>query len=74
MWNMDEKGYITCAGRRLPRSTSTQDGTWELETVVECCGTGTLMFPPMVISPGTSHYLCWYTEVKGDNTRDALCI
>jgi hypothetical protein len=66
MWNMDEKGYIlgmsnrakviTCAGRRPPRSTSTQDGTWELETVVECCGTGTLMFPPMVISPGISHY------------------
>ncbi|CCX34165.1 Similar to putative transposase [Phaeosphaeria nodorum]; acc. no. CAD32687 [Pyronema omphalodes CBS 100304] len=72
---MDEKSFIlglsnrakvvSRAGRRPPYAT--QDGAWELITMIETVSACLEMLPPMVIFKGAAHYKGWYSELKASD-------
>ena len=42
----------------------TQDGNWEMVTVIECISADGSVLPPMYIYKGSSHLMGWHATVQ----------
>lgn len=80
IYNMDEKGFILGFSAQswvvcrsyLHNPLVTQDGSWELLTVLECVSSDVFVLPQFVVYKAKSHWTGWHGET--DDLLAKFCL